>query len=137
MVLARIGDLDVASIYLPSGSSSDEAHLRKQRWMKDFAPHAKSLMRRRRSVLLGGDFNIARSERDIFHWKSNQSTSGFLPEEREWMDEIVGAGARDLVRDHFGGVEEPVTVVESWSGENARSWLANRLSAETPTPPEG
>tara|TARA_B100001059_G_scaffold157246_1_gene156781 strand:+ start:1775 stop:2593 length:819 start_codon:yes stop_codon:yes gene_type:complete len=109
MVLARIGDLDVASIYLPSGSSSEDAHRRKQKWMKDFAPHAGSLMRRRRSVLLGGDFNIARSERDIFHWKSNRSTSGFLPEEREWMDELVGRGARDLVRDHFGDVEGPYT----------------------------
>ena len=76
MVLARIGDLDVASIYLPSGSSSEDAHRRKQKWMKDFAPHAGSLMRRRRSVLLGGDFNIARSERDIFHWKSNIQQQG-------------------------------------------------------------
>ena len=133
IVLARIGDIDVTSIYLPSGSSSEEAHAKKQRWMNEFAPYAKSLMRRRRPVLLGGDFNIARSERDIFHWKSNRNTSGFLPEEREWMDHIVKLGARDLVRDHVGDIDGPYTW---WSNRGQarkldRGWRIDYLLGNT------
>ena len=109
LLVARIGPVDVASIYLPSGSSSDDAQKRKQKWMKDFAPFAKKLMRRRRPVVLGGDLNIARTEQDLYHWRSNQNTSGFLPHERSWMDDLVKAGCHDLLRDHVGDQDGPYT----------------------------
>lgn len=109
LVIARIGDLDVGSVYLPSGSSSEAAQRRKKAWMRRFRPFAGKLLRRRRSILLGGDFNIARSEQDLFHWRSNRNTSGFLPHERDWMNELVESGARDLVREQFGEVDGPYT----------------------------
>ncbi|MCH2132813.1 MAG: exodeoxyribonuclease III [Phycisphaerales bacterium] len=109
LVVARIDGIDLGSVYLPSGSSSDEAQVRKNSWMKRFAPYAQHLFRRRRAVILGGDFNIARTERDLFHWRSNRQTSGFLPHEREWMDDLVKSGGRDLVREHHGDVDGPYT----------------------------
>ncbi|MEE2908713.1 MAG: exodeoxyribonuclease III [Planctomycetota bacterium] len=133
LVIARIGNLDVASIYLPSGSSSETAQSRKDTWMRAFAPFAKKLMRRRRAVILGGDFNIARTERDLFHWRSNQNTSGFLPHERTWMDAMVSSGAHDLVRDHHGDIEGPYTW---WSNRGQarslnRGWRIDYLLGNT------
>ena len=134
LLLARIGPVDVASIYLPSGSSSDDAQVRKNKWMKQFAPYASKLMRRRRCVILGGDLNIARTENDIFHWRSNQKTSGFLPHEREWMDGVVTSGARDLLRDSVGDVDGPYTW---WSNRGQarqldRGWRIDYLLGNGP-----
>jgi len=136
LLIARIGPLDVASIYLPSGSSSEDAQVRKNNWMELFTPYAGKLMRRRRPVVLGGDLNIARCERDIYHWKSNQKTSGFLPHERTWMNELVSSGAHDLLRDAVGDVDGPYTW---WSNRGQarqldRGWridylLGNRMAS--------
>ena len=68
-----------------------------------------ALRRRRRPVILAGDLNIARSELDIFHWRSNRDTSGFLPHERTWMNDMVASGWHDMVREHAGDVDGPYT----------------------------
>ena len=107
----------VASVYLPSGSSSDVRQQAKQDWMKRFAPFAETLRRARTPTLLGGDLNIAHTERDLFYAKSNQKQSGFLPHERAWFGDLLGAGWRDLVREHAGDVDGPY------------SWWSNRGEA--------
>ncbi len=112
-----IDGADLVCVYLPSGSSSDEAQVRKQTWMRAFKPWTTTLTRRRRPVIIGGDLNIARDERDIFHWKSNQNTSGFLPHERAWMNGIVESGWTDLIREDAGDVPGPY------------SWWSNRGQA--------
>ena len=117
-----IDGIDLVSTYLPSGSSSDEASARKQAWMNRFAPWMTTLRRRRRPVIVGGDFNIARTEQDIFHWKSNQNTSGFLPHERVWINEIVESGWSDLVREHAGDVDGPYT----WWSNRGQARALNR-----------
>ena len=101
--------IDLVNIYLPAGASSPEAQKRKDAWIARFKPWAETLRRRRRPVLLAGDFNIARSERDIFHWKSNRRTSGFLPHERTWMNDLVDSGWSDVVREEAGDVDGPYT----------------------------
>jgi exodeoxyribonuclease III len=52
-------------------------------------PHLRKLQRRRRPTILCGDWNIAHKPIDLKNWKSNQKNSGFLPEEREWLDGAV------------------------------------------------
>lgn len=114
-----VDGVDLVSVYLPSGSSSDAAQEKKNAWMDAFTPWASMLKRRRRPVIIGGDLNIARDQRDIFHWKSNQDTSGFLPHERTWMNDLVGSGWSDLIREHAGDVDGPYT------------WWSNRGQART------
>ena len=109
VIRVDIDGVDLVSTYLPSGSSSDAAASRKNDWMSEFAPWMAALKRRRCPVLVGGDLNIARDERDIFHWKSNLNTSGFLPHERAWMNAMVDSGWHDLVRQHAGDVDGPYT----------------------------
>ncbi|MCH2135211.1 MAG: exodeoxyribonuclease III [Phycisphaerales bacterium] len=119
---ATIEGVDVVSVYLPSGSSSEEAQVRKTTWMARFGDWMGSLRRKRRPILVGGDLNIARDERDIFHWRSNRNTSGFLPHERAWMNNLVDSGWRDLIREHFGDVDGPY----SWWSQRGQARALDR-----------
>jgi len=85
---ADFGRLTVASLYLPSGSSSDERQARKERFMMHFTEWLVAKRASRRHVLICGDWNIAHTEKDLKNWKGNKKNSGFLPGERAWMDGI-------------------------------------------------
>lgn len=87
-VEADFGRLTVISAYFPSGSSSDERQLAKFRFLERFEPHLKALKDAGREVVLCGDVNIAHKEIDIKNWKGNLDHSGFLPEERAWLDHL-------------------------------------------------
>ncbi len=82
--------LTLVSVYFPSGSSSDERQQAKYRFLECFGEHLRSL-RARGEVLLCGDVNIAHNEIDLKNWKGNLKNSGFLPEERAWMTELLDA----------------------------------------------
>ncbi len=81
-------DLSIASLYLPSGSSGEQ----RQAYKMDFLSHYRDLLaeqiKQNRSMIICGDFNIVHKAIDIKNWKQNQKTSGVLPEERAWLDEI-------------------------------------------------
>ncbi|MCP5328165.1 MAG: exodeoxyribonuclease III [Steroidobacteraceae bacterium] len=87
---ARFGKLSVVSLYLPSGSAGPERQASKYRFLEAFLPWMQGLKRRRREYLLCGDWNIAHQPIDLRNWKSNQKNSGFLPEERAWLDRLFG-----------------------------------------------
>ena len=89
-IQADFGKLSVASIYLPSGSSSDERQQVKFSFMNRFTDTLKSMKRKQREYILCGDLNIVHREIDIKNWKSNQKNSGCLPEERAWLDQVFG-----------------------------------------------
>ena len=113
----KVAGVQVVSVYLPSGSSSPERQAVKEAWMDAFMPWATQLKRARTPTVMGGDLNIAHTERDIFYAKSNQKQSGFLPHERAWFGDLLGVGWRDLVREHAGDVDGPY------------SWWSNRGQA--------
>jgi exodeoxyribonuclease-3 len=85
---ADFGKLSVISVYLPSGSSSDERQQAKFRFLREFMPHLSRLKASGREILVCGDWNIAHKEIDLKNWRSNQKNSGFLPEERAWLSEV-------------------------------------------------
>lgn len=82
---AQFGNLSVVSLYLPSGSSSEERQQAKFTFMAHFRPHLEALIASQREVILVGDWNIAHCEIDLKNWKGNLKNSGFLPEERAWI----------------------------------------------------
>ncbi len=86
----QVGELAVVSLYLPSGSAGPHRQAAKFRFLEAFGPHLERLRRRRRHYILSGDWNIAHRPIDLRNWRSNQKNSGFLPEERAWMDELFG-----------------------------------------------
>lgn len=87
-IQADFGDLSVISLYLPSGSSGDERQLRKMRFMEYFMGRLEAMARDDRRYIVCGDWNICHKEIDIKNWKANQKNSGFLPEERAWLDRL-------------------------------------------------
>ncbi len=97
---ADYGDVSVVSVYHPSGSSGDERQAFKMKWLTDFQDYVSQLRKKRKKLVLSGDYNICHKAIDIHNPVSNAKTSGFLPEEREWFDGFVDDGFVDSFR-HF------------------------------------
>ncbi len=89
--------LSIISCYFPSGSSSPERQEAKFRFLGIIEPHLARLRSEREFILIG-DVNIAHHEKDLKNWKGNRKNSGFLPEERAWMTQLLDpAGSTSLV----------------------------------------
>ncbi|HPE61089.1 MAG TPA: exodeoxyribonuclease III [Thiolinea sp.] len=114
---ARFGNLGVASLYLPSGSSKEERQLVKYRCMDYFETVLQQRVADGHDLVVCGDWNIAHRNEDIRNWKSNQKTSGFLPQERAWLDKLFDDW--DFV-DAFRELPQP---------EHAYTWWSNRGQA--------
>lgn len=78
----------VASLYLPSGSAGEERQARKFAFMDKYMHHMKRIRNQDREYIICGDWNICHKEIDLKNWKTNRKNSGFLPEERRWLDEL-------------------------------------------------
>ena len=97
---AQLGRLSVVSLYLPSGAAGPHRQAAKFRFLEAFTAHLARLRRSRRHYILSGDWNIAHREIDLRNWRANRKNSGFLPEERAWLDQLFGpAGYVDAFRE--------------------------------------
>ena len=103
--------------YLPSGSSGDERQFWKETWMDDLLEWARPFTELDEPVFLCGDLNVAHPEDDIHNPTGNRRTSGFLPQEREWIDRLLASGWHDLLRISVG------------PGKGPYSWWSNRGQA--------
>jgi len=93
------GNLSVISIYFPSGSSSEARQTVKYTFLDRFLPFITRLKNEGREIILCGDVNIAHNNIDLKNWRGNQKNSGFLPEERAWMDRLLNdSGFVDVFR---------------------------------------
>ncbi len=88
-VRADFGNLSVISLYLPSGSSGDHRQVEKFDFMERFIKTLREFKKSKRDFIICGDWNIVHKEIDIKNFKSNQKTSGCLPEERAWLDGVL------------------------------------------------
>lgn len=86
---ADFENLSVVSIYFPSGSSGEHRQNVKFAFLSAMDAHLKRLSADGRDYIICGDFNIAHKEIDLKNWRSNQKNSGFLPEERAFMDRLL------------------------------------------------
>ncbi len=98
IIRADYGDKSVISVYIPSGSSSDERQEYKMEWLDEFYDYIQNLKKERPNLLICGDYNICHKPIDIHNPVANANSSGFLPEEREWMSKFIDSGFIDSFR---------------------------------------
>ena len=129
----QFGGINVVSLYLPSGSSSEERQQAKYRCIESFTEHLKKLRRRRAEYIICGDWNIAHKEIDLKNWRANRKNSGFLPEERAWMDSVFG---EHRYVDAFRTIDQQPDQYTWWSNRG-RAWDNNvgwRIDYQVVTP---
>ena len=132
-VEAVFEELSVASVYFPSGSSSEARQLAKFRFLESFEAHMLNRLESGKPHIYCGDVNIAHKKIDLKNWRSNQKNSGFTPEERAWMDWLI---------DDIGYVDAFRVVNQqpdqyTWWSNRGRAWEKNvgwRIDYQLVTP---
>ena len=117
--------LSVISAYFPSGSSSEDRQEAKYRFLDAIWPWLQALRAEGggRELLLMGDVNIAHREIDLKNWKGNLKNSGFLPEERAWMDRLLSSDKGQ------GGLVDVYRRLHPTEEGEAYTWWSNRGQA--------
>ncbi|MGX7696707.1 exodeoxyribonuclease III [Gordonia polyisoprenivorans] len=143
----------VACLYLPKGGlpahrqrpgsmrekpDGGQKYERKQRFLAAFGRelHRNRLAAQRagREFLLVGDLNIAHTRHDVTNWRAARSMDGFLPEDREWFESILGTRRLvDVVRRVHGDRPGPLTWW-SWAGESFTKDVGWRVDHQLATP---
>jgi exodeoxyribonuclease-3 len=93
-----IKDVLFISAYFPSGTSGDIRQQFKYKFLDDILPVSDKLLKQYKNAIISGDFNICHKPIDIHDPVSNKNSSGFLPEERQWMDRFFDCGWVDAFR---------------------------------------
>ncbi len=116
-------DFTLLNCYFPSGSSAEARQAIKMRFLGDFAGYLADLRAGQPNVIVVGDYNIAHTERDIHNPKANAKSSGFLPEERAWVDDYLATGMVDAFREvHPEGVQYSWWSFRGGARANDKGW---------------
>lgn len=86
------------SAYFPSGTTGDSRQDFKYKFLDDIYGYSQDLIQNLPNLILSGDYNICHKAIDIHNPISNKNSSGFLPEERAWMDKFTESGFTDSFR---------------------------------------
>jgi exodeoxyribonuclease-3 len=134
VIRADFGEVTLINAYFPSGSSGEERQAYKYQWLDEFFHYLHELRKERPKLIVCGDYNICHREIDIHSPKTNKDSSGFLPEERAWMDRFFGCGFIDSFR-HF---HPEVPHHYSWwsfranARQNNKGWRIDYISVTEP-----
>ncbi len=115
--------LSVISSYFPSGSSGEERQAAKFRFLAEMGPHLARLKSEREFILVG-DINIAHKEIDLKNWKGNLKNSGFTPEERAWMTQLLCLEKGTGLVDVFRALNQKPDQYTWWS-QRGQAWAKN------------
>ena len=91
-------DFTLLNIYFPSGTTGEVRQDFKYMFLDDYYEMFEELKKTKSNLIICGDFNICHTDIDIHNPKKNQKTSGFLPEERAWMNKLFDNGFTDAFR---------------------------------------
>ena len=132
------GDIRLINAYFPSGTSGDLRQQFKYEWLDAFHGYLNELKQQYPKLILCGDYNIAHQEIDIHDPKGNKNSSGFLPQEREWMTQFLGGGWIDTFRQFH---QEPHRY--SWWSQrfptvrlNNKGWRIDYITVTEPLRPQ-
>ena len=135
---AHCPKLSIISVYFPSGSSGEERQAAKFRFLAEFYPHLADL-KKERDFVLCGDVNVAHQEIDLKNFKGTRKNSGFLPEERAWMTELLRSevaqdaaeanAAAEQLTASGGGLVDVYRALQPSTTDAAYTWWSNRGQA--------
>lgn len=97
-IITEFDEITLFNIYFPNGKASAERLQYKMEFYETFLKHCKKLLKEGKKIVVCGDVNTAHKEIDLARPKENSQTSGFLPQEREWIDKFLAAGFVDTFR---------------------------------------
>ena len=106
VIQAEFDDLMVIGCYFPNGQKDDERLLYKLDFYNDLFDYCDDLRQSGKKVIVCGDYNTAHTPIDLARPKENESTSGFMPIEREWVSEVVRRGYVDVFRKQYPDTEK-------------------------------
>ncbi len=98
VIRADFGDVTIVCVYIPSGTTGDVRQDFKMEFLADFLPYLNNLRKERPNIIVCGDYNICHKPIDINHPERQVGVSGFLPEERAWLDALETTGMIDTFR---------------------------------------
>jgi exodeoxyribonuclease III len=98
VITADINGITIINAYFPSGTSGQERQDYKMVWLNEFFEYLEAVKAKKKKLVVTGDYNIAHKEIDIHDPKGNKNSSGFLPDERAWLDMLFSNGYVDTLR---------------------------------------
>jgi len=106
-IQADFDGISIGSLLAPAGSSSElDVQSRKVEFYNQFQAHLDKIKNKRREFIICGNWNIAHTAKDIQDLEKSSGQNGFLPEERQWMDEIMDLGYVDAFREVNSDTDE-------------------------------
>jgi exodeoxyribonuclease III len=125
-------ELSVMSLYLPSGSNIERID-HKFMYMDDFQNYVNELKKSIPNLVICGDYNICHEAIDIHDPVRNKTVSGFLPEERSWLDGFIKTGFIDSFR-HLNKAPDQYTWWSYRAGArgNNKGWRIDYCMVSTP-----
>ncbi len=97
-LITEFDEFILFNIYFPNGKAKKERLQYKMDFYEAFLKHLKKLLKQDKKIVICGDVNTAHKEIDLARPKANEKISGFLPEERKWIDKLLEAGFTDTFR---------------------------------------
>jgi exodeoxyribonuclease-3 len=127
------GDVTLINTYIPSGTSGDERQSYKYQWLDEFYGYLDLLKSTRPNLIVCGDYNICHKPIDIHDPVGNKKSSGFLPEERAWLDKLFSNGFVDTFR-HYNPEPHQYSwwSVRSNARANNKGWRIDYINVTTP-----
>jgi exodeoxyribonuclease-3 len=126
-------DITLINAYFPSGTSGAERQVYKYQWLDEFFDFLAELRKTRPNLIICGDYNICHQAIDIHDPVRNKNYTGFLPEERAWMDKLFANGFIDTFR-HFNKAPHQYTWWSAFAGARAnnKGWRIDYLNVTEP-----
>lgn len=129
VIRADFGDVTVINAYFPSGTSGDDRQTYKYQWLEEFFEYINVVKTTRPRLIICGDYNICHKAIDIHDPVRNKNYTGFLPEERAWMDKLFSNGYIDTFR-HFNQEPHHYTWWSAWGTARAsnKGWRIDYIT---------
>ena len=127
------GDITLVNAYFPSGTSGEERQGYKYQWLDEFFDYIGKLRAKRKKLIICGDYNICHQAIDIHDPVRNKNYTGFLPEERAWMDKLFENGFVDSFR-QFNKEPHQYTWWSQFAGARAnnKGWRIDYINVTEP-----